>query len=640
MERESFENEEIASVMNERFVNIKVDREERPDLDEIYMAATVAMNQGQGGWPMTVFLTPDLEPVFAGTYFPPVDRYGRPGFATLLHTIAHAWQDDRANMQQSAAAVAEHMRHRQASLGPPLTIDEDDFRRAIDQYWNSFDATYGGFGSAPKFPPATGLSLLLRLHDRFGDERALEMVSKTLDAMALGGIYDHLGGGFSRYSTDRRWLVPHFEKMLYDNALLAAVYLEAHQATGRDLYRKIAEETLDYIAREMTSADGGFFSSTDADSEGEEGKFFVWTLDEVKQVLGRDRAVLFATAYDVSDAGNWEGKNILNCPQPLKAVATRLGIAQTDLMASLRDARRVMYEARIARVAPATDDKILTAWNGLMIGAFSAGYRVLGKAGYLLTATQAADFVLANLMKEDGSLLRTYRAGRAHLSGCLEDYAYLSDGLIELYEVSGVVAYLQAAELVLRHVQHDFVDDETGAFFSTAHDHEKLLLRHRDGADGATPAPNAVAACALARMSYHLDDPAMREAAIRSIEAYGSAIAGFPRAFAKSLAVFDFLQVGPTELVLIGDPAAADTRLMRREMAGCYLPRRVEASADPNDVDHRLPLLKRKTAVAGSATLYICRDYACQTPITEPGAVVAALEEARRSVEPLRANSD
>ncbi len=628
MERESFENAEIAATMNENFVNIKVDREERPDLDEIYMAATVSMNQGQGGWPMTVFLTPELEPVFAGTYFPPVDRYGRPGFTTLLKAVASAWRDDPDGMRRSAAAVTEHLRERQAALGPPMSVDEDVFRRAIDQYWASFDATYGGFGPAPKFPPATGLSLLLRLHDRFGDDRALKMASKTLDAMALGGLHDHLGGGFARYSTDREWLVPHFEKMLYDNALLATAYLEAYQATGIDLYRRTAMGTLDYVAREMTSAEGAFYSSTDADSEGEEGKFFVWTLGEVRQVLGRERAGVFAAAYDVTDIGNWEGKNILHLRRPLDIVATEFGVPESELRGSLDASRRDLYEARAARVPPAIDDKVITAWNGLMIGAFAAGYRVLGEPCYLSAATRAADFICANLVRTNGSLLRTYRAGRAHVDGCLEDYAYLSEGLIDLYEVSGVVERLRTAERLLQRIQLDFADDQTGAFFSTGRDHERLLLRHRDGADGATPAPNAVAASALARMSYHLGQPALREVAARSVEAYGSSIAKLPRAFAKSLSVMDFMQIAPVELVLVGKPEARDTFLMRREIARCYLPRRVEASVHPEDMDGELPLLRHKTAVEGKATLYVCRNYACDIPITDPEAVLDALTAA------------
>jgi uncharacterized protein YyaL (SSP411 family) len=626
MERESFEDETTATLMNEHFVNIKVDREERPDLDEIYMAATVAMNQGQGGWPMTVFLTPELEPVFTGTYFPPDDGYGRPSFKAVLKAVATAWQDDRENVRKHAGDITQHLKKQHEVLGPALSVGVDELERAVDQYWESFDSRYGGFGAAPKFPPATGVSLLLRLHRRLGDPRALEMACRTLDAMALGGMYDHLAGGFARYSTDRRWLVPHFEKMLYDNALLANVYLEAYQATDRSLYRSVAQETLDYVMREMTAPDGGFYSSTDADSEGEEGKFFVWDLEEVEHVLGPDVARVFNAYYDVSPGGNWEGKNVLNVPRPAEQVAASLGLDVVDLNETLAKSRQKMYQARLARQAPATDDKILGAWNGLMISAFASGYRILGEAGYLSMATRAADFIAATLVQEDGNLLRTYRSGKAHLRGCLEDYAYLAEGLIDLFEVSGDVGYLRRAEGLLRKVVSEFTDPESGAFFSTPSGSDELLLRYRDGADGATPAPNAVAAGALARISYHLNEPGLRETAVRSIEAYGSTIARFPRGFAKSLVVVDFLEPGPIELTMIGKLDSEDMRRMRQEVARYYLPRKVEAVADLDHLDEDLPLLDGKTAVDGKPTLYVCRDYACQPPMTQLDEVGAALQ--------------
>jgi uncharacterized protein YyaL (SSP411 family) len=625
MERESFEDADIATQMNGYFVNIKVDREERPDLDEIYMAATVAMNQGQGGWPMTVFLTPDLEPVFAGTYFPPVDGYGRPGFGTVLKAVAGAWREDRANVLDHANRITDHLRQQQASFGPPMTVGEDELLAAVGQYRESFDAAYGGFGPAPKFPPATGLSLLLRLHHSTRDSGILEMVCKTLDAMALGGIYDHLAGGFARYSTDRRWLVPHFEKMLYDNALLASVFLEGYQSTGDDLYRRVAAETLDYVQREMTAPEGGFFSSTDADSEGEEGRFFVWTPEEVASVLGPDRARTFGACYDVTAAGNWEGRSVLNVPEPLERVAGQLNLAPDVLRQELEACRRDLYNARLERVPPATDDKILAGWNGLMISAFAAGFRVLGERGYLVAARNAADFVLQNFVRDDGSLLRSHRIGKTHLNGCLEDYAYLAEGLVDLFEVSGDTRYLGTAEQLGERILTDFLDDQTGAFFSTPGHHERLLVRYRDGADGATPSPNASAALALARLSYHLDDEQMRASATRSIEAYGTTIARFPRAFAKSLVVVDFLAQGPIEIALVGDEDHAGTQLMRRELARHYLPRRIEVMGGSDSRSSSHPLLRGKTAIEGRATLYVCRDYACRAPLTDPAMVAATL---------------
>jgi len=627
MERESFEDDEIAAIMNQHFVNIKVDREERPDLDEIYMAATMAMNQGQGGWPMTVFLTPDLEPVFAGTYFPAGDAYGRPGFPTVLNAVAAAWRDKRASVRDQAQRIADHLRNQTAEIGPAMSVGEAELERALDQYWGSFDSVYGGFGSAPKFPPATGLSLLLRLHDRLGDSRALDMVCKTLDCMGQGGIYDHVGGGFARYSTDRHWLVPHFEKMLYDNALLSVAYLEAYQVTQKPDYRRVAEETLDYVLREMTDPGGGFYSSTDADSEGQEGKFFVWTPDQIAAVLDREAARVFCTYYDVTPAGNWEGRSVLNVPRDPNEVARELGMSLAELMAARDDARRKVYAARLERVAPGLDDKVLTARNGLMISALAAGYRTLGDRRYLLAATRAADFVLGTLSRPDGGLLRTYRAGQAKLDAYLADYAYLSEALIDLYEAGGQWDYLWQAERLLERVVAEFVDPESGACYNTSRDHEKLLMRYRDGADGATPAPNAVAASALARASYHLARDDFRTAARRSIEAYGSLIARFPSGFARSLMVVDLLLEGPVELALVGQAGSADLEQLRREVVKHYLPRRIEALGDPSGPGRVPPLLEHKTLVDGKAALYVCRNFACQAPVSDPQDVAAALDQ-------------
>ncbi len=627
MERESFEDETIAALMNDNFVNIKVDREERPDLDEIYMIATVTMNRGQGGWPMTVFLTPNLEPVFAGTYFPPTDMYGRPGFPTVLEEVARAWHDDPEGLRRRAGKFAELLRQRH-SPGPPLAVGESELRLALEQYWSDFDARFGGFGSAPKFPPAVGLSLLLRLHRRSGDPQALVMVRKTLEAMARGGMYDHVGGGFARYSTDRRWLVPHFEKMLYDNALLAKAYLGGYQVTGDDLFRGVATESLDYILREMISPEGGIYSSTDADSEGEEGKFFVWTPEQIAEILDEEAARRFNAYYDITPAGNWEGKSIPNTPQPLPAVADELGIEPEELERSLAEARARVYMARNKRVRPGLDDKILTAWNGLMIGALAEGYRVLGDRRYLEAAERAADFVLRTLSREDGGLFRTYRAGRAHLNAYLEDYAYLSEGLIDLCEAGGSIRWLREADRLADRMLADFIDQESGSFYSTAIDHEELIMRYQDGADGATPSGNAVAASALARISYHLDRPDLRHAAVRAIEAYGPTISRHPRAFAKSLCTADFLLEGPIELAFVGVSGSDDLESLQRRVAKHYLPNRIQAVLDPEAAEGAaaLPLLQGKTMVNGRAALYVCRDFACQAPVTDPAAVGPQLD--------------
>ncbi|HEY3121042.1 MAG TPA: aldo/keto reductase [Vicinamibacteria bacterium] len=629
MERESFEDERVAELMNRNFVCIKVDREERPDLDDVYMAATVAMNHGQGGWPMTVFLTPQQEPFFAGTYFPPTDRYGRPGLTTLLDRIAELWRTDRGSLQERAAEAVRYLRLN-AGTAPGAALGEAELRAALEQLDQDFDPRWGGFGNAPKFPPSGSLSLLLRCHHRFGDARALEMAKKTLDAMARGGMYDQVGGGFHRYSVDERWLVPHFEKMLYDNAQLARVYVEGYQVTGDVFYHRVASEVLDYVLREMTGEGGGFFSATDADSEGEEGRFFVWTPEEVQAAVGdEEEARRFCAYYDVTDSGNWEGRSIPNTPQPLSEVAARMALTPEELEGSLAIARAKVYRARLQRVPPALDDKVLAAWNGLMIGALAEGARVLGDPRYLHAAQRAADVILAHLRAPDGRLLRTWRGGRAHTAAYLEDYAYVADALIDLYEAGAPARWLREAAALVSRILEDFAD-EGGGFFSTARDHEALIVRHREGHDGATPSPNAVAARALARLSFHLDRGEWREAAARAVRAYGKAIARQPRAFTTSLAVVDLLLDGPVELAFAGTPDSADYRALWGEVARRYLPNRIIEHRDPADRESaELPLLAGKEPVDGRAALYVCRDYACRRPITDASAVADALAAAR-----------
>jgi len=626
MERESFENEAIARLMNEHFVSIKVDREERPDLDDIYMAATLAMNHGRGGWPMTVFLTPDLEPVFAGTYFPPEDRHGQPGFPSVMRRIARAWDKDRKEMENGAARLVAHLKT-QRQGGDSLSVGESELKLALSQYEADFDATFGGFGPAPKFPPATGLSLLMRIHRRFDEPHALHMVRKTLDAMAQGGMYDQIGGGFSRYSTDRQWLVPHFEKMLYDNALLASAYIEAFQVTGQLYYRRIASETLDYILREMTAVEGGFYSATDADSEGVEGKFFVWTPDEIESVLGVEGAKVFNAFYDITEVGNWEGKSIPNTPRPVADVALQLEEDPDALQRRLDELREKVYQARLERVKPGLDDKVITAWNGMMISALAHGGRVFRERRYLDAARRAADFLLDSMVRQDGGLFRTYRNGKAHLDAYLEDYSFLSEALVDLYEAVGEARYLKEAERLLDRTVNDFLDTESGSFFNTASDHEALLMRFREGTDGATPSGNAVAASALVRVSYHLDREDFHTAAVRAIRAYGGAIKQYPRAFSESLNVVDLLLEGPVELALVGKPDSADLEALRRVVARHFLPNRIEAVVDPDRPDGgtALPLERGKSLVDGKAALYICRDYACLAPITDPAEAASTL---------------
>jgi uncharacterized protein YyaL (SSP411 family) len=623
MERESFENAAVAALLNRDFVSIKVDREERPDLDEVYMAATTALS-GSGGWPMSVFLAPDRRPFFAGTYFPPVDRYGRPGFATVLQRIAELWRSERAGLLEQASQLVAHVRAN-FERDAPAAVGGELIAAAARDHARVFDPKWGGFGKAPKFPPCAGLSLLLRHHRRTGDADALQMVTTTLDRMKDGGIYDHLAGGFARYSTDERWLVPHFEKMLYDNAELAHVYLEAFQVTADEEYRRVASETLDYVIREMQGADGGYFSATDADSEGEEGKFFVWSHDELRALLEPEAADHFAFFYDVSPEGNWEGKNVLHRRRTVPEGAKVLGVTTETLEQSLATSRATLYLARKERVPPLLDDKVITAWNGLMIAAMAKGKRVLGEQRYLDSAERAARFALTTLRRPDGGLFRTARGGRAHIAAYLEDYAYLADALVSLYEAGGGEEYLREAATLADRLISDFGDAD-GAFFATAKDHEALVARPREGHDGAIPNANAVAARALSRIGRQLERPEFLTRARAAIDAHGGLVNRAPRAFATSLAVIDFLEAKPSELAVIGVPGTPDRTALEHAISKHYLPNHLVGHADPNQPS-ALPLLAGKSLVDGRAALYVCRDFACQAPITDPVAVTAALTD-------------
>ena len=633
MERESFENEAIAALMNRHFVCIKVDREERPDLDEIYMQATVTLNHGQGGWPMTVFLTPDQEPFFAGTYFPPDDRWGRPGFPSLLKKIADAWETDSAGLTSQARQLTERLKSELKTVSP-VSVSASVLDEAVIQFRESFDERYGGFGSAPKFPSAAGLSLLLRCYRRTGENRILQMVTRTLDAMAAGGIYDHIGGGFARYSTDERWLVPHFEKMLYDNALLTRTYLEAYQVTGQISYRQVTTDVIDYILREMTDSAGGFYSATDADSEGVEGKFFVWTPTEVQTVLqNAEDTRRFCACYDITDQGNWEHRNIPNRLRPIEAVLKELNLTLDELTETIVRVRPLLYRARQTRVPPGLDDKIITAWNGMMISAMAEAGRVLGIDRYIDGAKKAADFLLQMHRTADGALLRTSRQGRAHLDGVLEDYAYLAEGLIDLYEACGQERYLTVALQLAERIVDLFQDRDQGGFYTTAKTHETLIMRAREGADGATPSGNAVATSALTRLSFHYDRQDLREAAIAGIRAHGRQIARYPRAFAKSLAVVDLLAEGPIELALVGTANDPGLEALQLAVRAVFLPHRVIASSDGTGTPSNHPLLAGKGLVAGKSALYICRNFSCQRPIIDPQEVPEALLSAARRTD-------
>jgi hypothetical protein len=583
---------------------------------------------------MSVFLTPDLKPFTGGTYFPPDDRYGRPGFKRLLLHIADVWHTRRAEVEEAASQITGHLRDFGRLEAEEGELDASLLRTAAGGLARAFDSRHGGFGQAPKFPHPMDLRLLLRCWKRFDDPQALEMVRVTLDHMARGGIYDHLGGGFARYSTDERWLAPHFEKMLYDNALLVPCYLEAFQASGEPFYREIVEETLGWVLREMTSPDGPFYSTLDADSEGEEGKFYVWTATEIEQVLGREDAELFAAVYGVEPEGNWEhGQNILHRVKTFAQYARLNGMSEADLRGRLDACRRKLFEVRGRRVWPGRDDKALTSWNGLMIGALAQAAQVLERPDYAETAGRAADFILTRMRTKDGRLLRTWSAGsEPKLNAYLEDYSFLLDGLVSLYEATFAPRWIEAA-LDLTEVMIDqFWDATDGGFFYTGRDHESLIARGKDPHDNAIPSGNSMVVTALLRLVKLTGRMDLQEKAETTLRLYRGLLGAHPLAAGQMLLALDF-HLGPVqEIALVGDPAAKDTRRVLRLLNGSYQPHRVMAlktpGSDEKKLEETLPLLAGKTS-QGPVTVYVCRNFTCQTPLVGVEAIETALSGRR-----------
>ncbi|MBV8264707.1 MAG: thioredoxin domain-containing protein, partial [Planctomycetaceae bacterium] len=610
------------------FVNIKVDREERPDLDQIYMAAVQAFNNGQGGWPMSVFLTPDLKPFYGGTYYPPTDSRGMPGFPRVLRELHRGWVERRGDVDQIAGRMTEHLRETGEALpsdGPLNTALLDQATRALGR---AFDPTHGGFGPAPKFPHPMDLKVLLRQHARTGDAHALHMVRHTLDKMARGGIYDQLGGGFARYSTDARWLVPHFEKMLYDNALLASVYLEVYQATRDPAFARVARETMDYVLGRMTDPEGGFYSTEDADSEGVEGKYYVWTLAEITEVLGPDRARTFAYVHDVTETGNWEHKNILNLPKTLAQASKLLGRPEDELRAELDEDRARLLAVRDRRVPPGKDTKVLTSWNGLMIAALAEGGRVLKDARYLEAARRAAAFVLDRMRAGDGRLLHTYKDGQAKLNAYLDDYADLIDGLTRLYETTGEPRWMTSALELAGVMIAEFADAEHGGFFYTGKSHEALIARQRDFLDNATPSGNAMAATALLRLGALTGRDDLAEAGRKTLEAVQVVMERAPMAAGQGLVALDFLLAAPRELAIIAGGDPDEYRAAIEAVYSRFLPHKVVAPATAEQASAlaaTVPLLADRPARDGRTTTYICERFACREPIVGVEALDAAL---------------
>ena len=629
MEHESFENEAIARLMNDNFVNIKVDREERPDLDQIYMSA-VQMMTHRGGWPMTVFLTPDCVPFYAGTYFPPEDRYNMPGFPRVLISVADAFRERPEDIQQTAASVLSELKR--SATGPESNelLSTELLDAAYRGLIKNYDATHGGFGGAPKFPPAMSLEFLLHTFYRTGNQQTLEIVQHTCRKMAEGGIYDQLGGGFHRYATDARWLVPHFEKMLYDNALLARLYLHCYQVSGDEAARVVAEGILDYVVREMTDDAGGFYSTQDADSEGVEGKFFVWSKDEIKELIGERDASLFAAYYNVTNAGNFEGENILNVTRDLQEVAAAENVTVDQLSEALAKARAILFAARERRIKPARDEKILTAWNGLMLAGFAEAAAVLNRTDYLEVASKNAQFVLDNL-RQDRLLLRTYKDGHAKLNAYLEDYAFFIDGLVTLFETSGELNWLSEAQSLTATMIDEFWDDEEGGFFYTGRSHEDLIVRAKDFFDNATPSGNSVAAEILLRIGLLTDNSDHQRRATTILRLMASMVQRYPSGFGRLLCAFDFYLGTPKEIALIGAAGSPETQELRGEIWRGYLPNKVVAQSPPGDskAADLVPLLRDRPQIDGKATVFLCEHFSCATPTTDPKELASQLLTSR-----------
>jgi uncharacterized protein YyaL (SSP411 family) len=624
MAHESFEDEQIARLMNENFVNIKVDREERPDLDQIYMNA-VQMMTHHGGWPMTVFLTPEGVPFYGGTYFPPQDRYNIPGFPRVLISVAQAYKERPDDIAETGTSLLQELRRLSQSTGSDHPLEKELLDAAYAGIAKNYDPVHGGFGGAPKFPPAMTLEFLLRTYARTGNRDALEMVSYTCAKMAQGGMYDQLGGGFHRYSTDARWLVPHFEKMLYDNALLSRLYLHHFQITQSPVSRETIEGILDYVLREMTDAGGGFYSTQDADSEGHEGKFFVWDVDEIRAVLGDTNATLFCDYYNVTEAGNFEGKNILNVTRALEDVAVANRVTIADLQESLSHSRRALFEQREARVKPDRDEKIITAWNGMMLASFSEAGVILNRPDYTNAARRNAEFVLTNL-RRDGLLLRTFKDGVARFNAYLEDYAFLIDGLVTLFETTGEFRWLQEALALTDRMVEEFWDHHNGGFFFTGKSHENLIVRSKDYFDNATPSGNSVAAGVLLRLAILSGKESYRDLALAIFRETVDTVRRYPSAFGYTLSAMDFLLSTPKEVAIIGRDAG-EIRPMLQEVWRAYLPSKVVASglADDSQAPAAVPLLQNRPLVNGLATAYVCENYTCKQPVTEAAALALQL---------------
>jgi uncharacterized protein YyaL (SSP411 family) len=625
MEHESFENEKIAALMNELFVNIKVDREERPDLDEIYMNA-VQMLTGRGGWPMTMFLTPDRKPFYGGTYFPPEDRQGMPGFSRILLGVSQAYRERPEDVGKSVEQILAALQRMSEAPETTNNFSPSIVADGAEKISRAYDSEHGGLGQAPKFPNAGVYELFLRHYSRSKNERFLEMVTHTLAKMAQGGIYDHLGGGFHRYSVDAKWLVPHFEKMLYDNAQLVRIYAHAYTITREPLFNSVVEETVVYLLREMLHPEGGFYSTQDADSNGEEGKFFVWTEDEVKRVIGQEHAEIFCRMYDIGEPGNFEGKSILHPILTVDQAGKLFRKDRSEIETLVTGAKQKLFAEREKRVKPFRDEKIITAWNGLMLSGLAEAIKLSGSPAWIEAAKRTVEFISERMFR-DGFLLHTCKDGQAKLLGYLDDYAFLAVGLLDLYEAVFDRSYLDQSISLADIMVREFWDEHNGGFFFTGRSHEQLISRAKPIFDASIPSGNAMATQLLLRLYHFTGKEAYRTSAERVLRSYYNAMESQPFGFAHMLCASDFYLEGAREIVIVGNPADPRARELIAAINALYLPNKViQLAAAGGSLAEISPLLQGKSQIDGKPTIYVCQNFTCSAPVTRPDELKALLE--------------
>jgi len=612
MEKESFEDEKTAEIMNNNFVNIKVDREERPDLDEVYMAATQVMNKGQGGWPMTVFLAPNLKPFFAGTYFPPQDAYGRPGFSTILTRLAEIWSSNKEQLLSQADSIVQHLN----STEIQNTNVESNVNQKALEYWNSnFDKVWGGFGPAPKFPNTGAILHLFNDYHINGSEDSLNSAVKTLDSMYQGGIFDHIGGGFARYSVDEKWLVPHFEKMLYDNGPLMEAYLVGYQITKKPEYLDVISKIFEWLNDEMIDQDGGFYSSMDADSEGVEGKYYVWKQSEIKEVLTKEESDIFSQYFDITEEGNWEGNSIPHIVMKKSSLSNFLKITEEEIIESLERSRVKIKEHRASRIPPGTDDKIIVSWNALMISSLAKVSYALGKEEYFDVADKAVTFITERMSKKDGTLNRVYRKNVAHIDAFAEDYSYFGNSLIDMYEASFNPKYLELAKKYADILIDQFYTE--GQFKQSLS--KNIVINSGNSMDNATPSYNFMCSLLLVRLHHYYDSKKYREVVEASMNRAGKYINQYPYAHSTALLVNHYLSEGPLEIALASKEIESDfTDILR----SYFFPFKIIASS-ASGLD--MPLMQDKKMLDGKPTAYICKNYTCKEPITNGNDLKIAL---------------